>query len=1230
MVSVKRILHNSTALTSASLAMLLLASAASANPLDGQVVAGDATISAPDPSTLVINQGSQNVVLEWGSFNIDPGETTTFVQPNVDAWALNRVVGSQDPSVIAGTLNANGNIAIVNPDGIVFSQGARVDVGGLVATTADIDNDAFMRGELSFNLPGNPAASAINAGTLSVRDHGLAAFVAPGVRNSGVITARFGTVSLASGNTFALDLYGDGLVSLAIGDEITEEVIDVATGKVMADLVNNEGKIEANGGTVALTAATARNAVNSVVNNSGVIEANSVGMRNGKIILGAQTSASRPVSAPRQTVRISGSVRTSAVTTSPRPVVRPGTIEITGEDIVIAGATLDASGTNAGGTILIGGDYLGGQEISDLFPVGEEVREDYDVATAATVAVDNATTINASATDNGDGGKIILWSDVATTTSAEIVAFGSGDGTGGFIETSSAGTLSLPDGYVSAGQGGTWLLDPEQLYVSNQDAVFGNTEFVSATTVEASLNAGTNVSLISSGDDARTGINSQISKTAGGDATLSIGSTGSVSINANITSTSGELNVVVKTADTLEPFVNGSLTGFRDGVLTISDATIETNGGDFGYRGAAFQMTNSIVTDINGAPTDHRPGNIRTDGGAMLFELSALPSNAAPNSFTDVSGTIGCNGFYEFSCGQLSSVLDAGDGAIVFRQNPNATTTNSDDFPRIFVGDYGIATTGTLTLDGVNLRSQRRTNRNGVYNIEFGTLSLLNGAIVDFPLQDGLGLEAFYTPVAVSGVSLPTGTYRVGERITIQLPTLFTSPNSPIQLIDVFGPSGGSYQIIGNELIIDYNGPAGPINLTFRATTFAGTSTDLVLSLNIQEAVTPPPPVNEAPVANVTTLQPVQIEEDQRWEYTSAPGVFSDDGGAENLTLTFTGLQTRPTGGGVLRIERRVNADGSFTIIVPAGFILAGNQNITFTVSDGEQTATTSLALTVTAPPVVPPEPPTTPDTGIENGTAGQQVDNPSAPVSEMPQRPNSGFVLTGLIERSPILPSVSSSREAFEGVGVIRDLYDGAGLYFNSVTTLVSHYEDIFGKEYRVGEDQTYAQAVNAVLDSTSKHNLAGNTTLLQLSLLIGGMRQVAEIAESRQDNRLDIMVTAMQNGIGAASAYNTSKPYAENVSSTLTLAEVIEAALGFDPEVVEKVFAVHQDLPEDIRLQDLAIATLVDQGDWETLQDISTKPIYDHFEAAFGLRFGSTSNGVFSQRYPEIQKVIDLKFNP
>src|SRR5262245_39533318 len=106
---------------------------------------------------------------------------------------------------------------------------------------------------------------------------GFAALVAPGVRNTGTITATLGTVALASGNSFTLDMYGDKLITLAVGDQIASKVIDVSTGQPLKSLVSNEGRIRANGGRVELTAAAARTVVDSVINTSGVITANSIG-----------------------------------------------------------------------------------------------------------------------------------------------------------------------------------------------------------------------------------------------------------------------------------------------------------------------------------------------------------------------------------------------------------------------------------------------------------------------------------------------------------------------------------------------------------------------------------------------------------------------------------------------------------------------------------------------------------------------------------------------------------------------------------------------------------------------------------------------------------------------------------------------------------------------------------------------------------------------------------------
>src|SRR5262249_37729363 len=195
--------------------------------------------------------------------------------------------------------------------GVLVSTTGVTSPPRVLAPTHDIKNDDFMAGRYNFNIPGRPDASIVNQGSITATSGGFAALVAPGVRNTGTITATLGTVALASGNVFTLDMYGDKLIQLAPNDQIASKVIDVATGKPLTSLVSNEGKLSANGGRVEITAAAARAIVDSVINNKGVIEANSVGMKNGKIVLGAATGSSKPKGAPKQTIKLSGTISAS-------------------------------------------------------------------------------------------------------------------------------------------------------------------------------------------------------------------------------------------------------------------------------------------------------------------------------------------------------------------------------------------------------------------------------------------------------------------------------------------------------------------------------------------------------------------------------------------------------------------------------------------------------------------------------------------------------------------------------------------------------------------------------------------------------------------------------------------------------------------------------------------------------------------------------------------------------
>lgn len=456
----------------------LLGAGALAGPQGPSVVGGSATVHNSGSANVVVNQSSQRAVINWHMFNIGAGETTTFNTPGASAVTLNRVTGGMGPSQILGTLTSNGQVFIVNRDGFVFGANAVVNTAGFLATTHDIRNEDFMAGHYRFDIPGRPDASIVNLGTITAANGGFAALVAPGVRNAGTITATLGSVGLAaSGNGFTLDLYGDRLITLGVNDQVASQVIDVATGQPLSSLVGNTGTLSANGGRVELTAAAARQVVDQVINTSGVIEANTIGTKGGQIVLGAATDAAKPAGAPKQTVRVSGTLSAAGKQAGQKG----GTVVVTGEDIQVAGATIDASGAAGGGKVLIGGDTGGGQQVAALSHPGAQ-HESFAVPTATTVSVDAATTINASATDSGNGGKVVLWSDGQLTFAGMITAYGAGSGRGGFVETSAKATVDVA-GAIMAGPGGLWLLDPASLTINS----------ALAATIAATLNGGTDV-----------------------------------------------------------------------------------------------------------------------------------------------------------------------------------------------------------------------------------------------------------------------------------------------------------------------------------------------------------------------------------------------------------------------------------------------------------------------------------------------------------------------------------------------------------------------------------------------------------------------------------------------------------------------------------------------------------------------------------------------------------------
>lgn len=479
---------------SLSLAVLAaLAGVAQALPQGGQVAAGSGSISSSG-GNMTVTQGSQKLIVDWQGFGIASGESVQFLQPGPGAVALNRVVGN-NASEIFGNLSANGQVFLTNPNGILFGPTAQVDVGGLVASTLGISNADFLNGNYVFS--GREEGSVVNQGSLRAADGGVIALLAPEVRNEGLVVAREGAVGLGAGTRVRLDL-ADGF-SLEVEASAVDAVIE------------NRQAIRAEGGVIVLSATARESLLAGVINNTGVVDASSVSQQGGRIFLqaglvsqtgtldasgasgGAVRTQSRSLLQGGQVLAqgsagAGGSIALSADSVVETVVARDdasgdsdggqvlvhgrasvfssatlradgagqgGRVDVLGGELTLAAATLTATGGEGGGEIHVGGDYQGNGPRPN----------------ATSVWINPSTMLDASATANGDGGTVIVWSDSNTAFGGAARARGGAEaGNGGFIEVSGGDTLQfagLGDAGAGHGAAGTLLLDPRNILITD-------------------------------------------------------------------------------------------------------------------------------------------------------------------------------------------------------------------------------------------------------------------------------------------------------------------------------------------------------------------------------------------------------------------------------------------------------------------------------------------------------------------------------------------------------------------------------------------------------------------------------------------------------------------------------------------------------------------------------------------------------------------------------------------
>ncbi|QDV13808.1 Heme/hemopexin-binding protein precursor [Rosistilla oblonga] len=401
-------------------------------PEGGNITAGVGTI-ATEGLTTNITTATDRAIIDWNNFSVGQGSTVNFNQPGVDSAVLNRVLSSGTPSLINGAINSNGNVFLVNPSGIVVGSTGVINTNGFVGSTLDISNSKFMEGE-DLQFSGDSTAAIINQGTIATGSGG-AHLLAHEIHNSGTITSNGGSINLATGGT----------IQLPNGNSyIQADIQSIANG------ISETASLIKNSGTVRVTGALRVGGEVYLVNPNGNV------VNEGTIAAQLTQSDSQlaggsvRIDASGGSAEIGGTIDVSGT--------EGGFVAVSGDSVHLDDAMIDASGTQGGGEVLVGGGHRGG---------------DSRIANAANTFVSADTVIDVSATEAGDAGTAIVWSDVATEFWGTIVGRANGaTGNGGFAEVSGSELIfrGLADLSAAAGEFGTLLLDPAIFTVDGASA----------------------------------------------------------------------------------------------------------------------------------------------------------------------------------------------------------------------------------------------------------------------------------------------------------------------------------------------------------------------------------------------------------------------------------------------------------------------------------------------------------------------------------------------------------------------------------------------------------------------------------------------------------------------------------------------------------------------------------------------------------------------------------------
>lgn len=840
-------------------------------------------------NTQTIVQGSNQAIINWNGFNIDVGELVHFIQPSSISAILNRVVG-QDPSVILGSLRANGQVFLINPNGVVFGDTANVDVGSLVVSTLNMSDDDFLNGALRFEQsPDHELASVINHGKITVDDNGFLVLTGPMVANEGVVLANVGQVALAGGtkSTISFDPTGLIQVELPADAQTSDGIVSLKQGDV-SDLLSNvvaTGGAAAAGQLVERDGRTFLEVASGTVVNTGEVRAEGLGGQDGgRIVLDSSAN----------TLLADGSVLSAAgngVDSSGGEVY----VLSDGQGLSAVGSLIDVSAGESG-------DGGFAEQSSDFGMVAATVDMSAENGETGTFLIDPARIIVSPIMLNPPPGTVVIQESTIENTMTGTVLLEADDQV--IFDVLNGGDLTLQSGVN---------LTINLIGTGSGDAVSFNNPFDTITLSGTGAFTYTSVT----GTDVR----DLDVITDSGNIDIDFNNGGALAIGNSFTSTTGDVLISGK----------GSA-----GINTGGDAQVNSTG-----TGAeSFQLLGTSVDNFTGTGFNFTVNNARgTNEATTGFNFAILGDINGPGRLTAPNITISASNVGS------SSILDIDTETLnVTATDPTTATIFLDSRPSLYTPTtYTLVNnTGTSTIldfsEGLVLDDDGAT----VYVESFDAdinLTTTGNRILDL-----------FTPVAVTFTTDGAVTGMLTEAsggVTVTGSSVNLTADSPfagIPTYDLTATTGNvtlnDITAIGGPQTVDARANNGAIDVTV-AKDLSGV--DLVAGTSVSVTGASVMGGFDAPILDASSTSGAITLVQSGTQDVSVSAIAA--GGSGDVSVTTSGnMSTRDIQGGMVSLE--TVGFGPRTITTASNRIV-GNTSINLTANNGVNVDTSTDLLTI-------------------------------------------------------------------------------------------------------------------------------------------------------------------------------------------------------------------------------------------------------------------------------------------